>query len=708
MLPEYAQARKAIWDAVNPHTGKRRIDEAFPHEVRKTTRDQDMQIVFLNGSTWQVVGSDSYDRLVGATPCGIVWSEWALANPSARAYLRPIIAENNGWQLFITTPRGRNHAHTTLKAAEKDPNAFAQVLDAIQTGVFTPEQLELERAAYIAEFGEDYGLAKFEQEYLCSFDAANIGSILARSIGKAEREGRVGKHVEYDPDGSPIEISADLGRRDTATWWFWQPRIGGFSIVDYDGGWGMDADEWCDRLESKLAGKQLGKIWLPHDARQKSFAAKRSALEIFIDRFGAKNVDITPQTSIPDRINAARVLIGRCEFSDKCERGIDGLRAWSYDYNEETKIFSQTPKHDWACLTACALVMTPEGEKPINALSVGDDVITPMGARKVCAVHEYTAHELVEITTADGRVVTCTPNHKWFTSSGLIDGDGLRYNDILFSGKELSWTLISLISMVFGITDIHRVITELSQRGSNAAKGSSLASCIGIFGKQVLEKSLTVMKYIMPTETKEITQFQICGAFRGRFTSNYMGPRAENGPGRGIQPWMERSGIQSGGAKTGKLTRLDQKQGHWLRSNWLGQRLQNGMEVKPGKIGTQNIQSESGKTEKLTRRTALFAVRLLLRTGRIEANTAGRIVRLKRFESVTPVYDLTVEGHHCYIANGVLSSNSHDGDGFSYGCVVMQQTKPPVVQSPIVPKGAVTVDQFISMSERTSEGGRRI
>ncbi len=29
-LPQLNQARKAIWTAVNPHTGKRRIDEAFP------------------------------------------------------------------------------------------------------------------------------------------------------------------------------------------------------------------------------------------------------------------------------------------------------------------------------------------------------------------------------------------------------------------------------------------------------------------------------------------------------------------------------------------------------------------------------------------------------------------------------------------------------------------------------------------------------
>ena len=29
-LPEYAQARKAIWQQVDPHSGKRRIDMAFP------------------------------------------------------------------------------------------------------------------------------------------------------------------------------------------------------------------------------------------------------------------------------------------------------------------------------------------------------------------------------------------------------------------------------------------------------------------------------------------------------------------------------------------------------------------------------------------------------------------------------------------------------------------------------------------------------
>jgi len=356
MLPEYGQARKAIWDAINPHTGKRRIDEAFPLELRKTTRNQEMQIEFKNGSSWQVVGSDNFNSLVGSTPAGIVYSEWALANPAARAYLRPILAENNGWQVFITTPRGRNHAYNTLKSAEKTPGAFAQILNATQTGVFTPERLELERLSYIADFGDEYGQAKFEQEYMCSFDAANLGAILAPAIGRLEAKGRINDQVEFDPLGAPLEIFADLGRRDTSTWWFWQPKLGGYSIVDHDSGWGIDAEDWCDRLDQRISEYQLdgqktalGRIWLPHDARAKTFAAKRSALEIFIDKFGADRVAITPQSKVADRVNAARVLISHCEFHEtKTSKGIEALRAWSYKYDEDKKTFSSEPEHDWA------------------------------------------------------------------------------------------------------------------------------------------------------------------------------------------------------------------------------------------------------------------------------------------------------------------------------------------------------------------------
>ena len=44
MLPKYEQARKTVWNAINPKTGMRRIDEVFPVELRARTNQQEMLI----------------------------------------------------------------------------------------------------------------------------------------------------------------------------------------------------------------------------------------------------------------------------------------------------------------------------------------------------------------------------------------------------------------------------------------------------------------------------------------------------------------------------------------------------------------------------------------------------------------------------------------------------------------------------------------
>lgn len=167
-LPEYAQGRKSIWDAVNPHTGKRRIDEVFPHALRSSTREQDMYIRLVNGSTWQVIGSDTYNTsLVGGSLAGLVMSEYALANPRAWGYARPMLEENDGWAVFITTPRGRNHAYETFKHAQRTPSWFCELLTAEDTGSLTPAQLDEALAEYCALYGVDAGTAQYRQEYLC-------------------------------------------------------------------------------------------------------------------------------------------------------------------------------------------------------------------------------------------------------------------------------------------------------------------------------------------------------------------------------------------------------------------------------------------------------------------------------------------------------------------------------------------------------------
>ena len=342
MLPQAAQARKAIWNAINPHTGVRRIDEAFPPEIRANTNDQEMFIRFKNGSNWQVVGSDNYNSLVGSPPAGVVYSEWALANPSARAYLRPIMMENGGWQVFITTPRGKNHAYQTYNAAKGKAGAFAQILTAEDTGIFSLEQLEEERQAYIDDFGEDQGNALFEQEYLCSFEAAILGAYYARELAEADREGRIGNYP-VDPN-FPVHTAWDIGKSDDTSIWFYQSTYGGLRIVDFHSSNGHDVDWYIDLLRDKPYSVEY--LNLPHDAKARRLGMKRTVEEQF--RAAGFKVRVLPQLSIQDGIQAARKTFQVCHFhSETCADGLDALAQYRREWDDDKKCFRNNPVHDW-------------------------------------------------------------------------------------------------------------------------------------------------------------------------------------------------------------------------------------------------------------------------------------------------------------------------------------------------------------------------
>lgn len=202
---------------------------------------------------------------------------------------------------------------------------------------------------------------------------AGQGAILAKWVNRAERDGRIHTNVEFDPAGAPIEVSSDLGFRDTASWWYWQRCLGGYRIMLYDGDSGLDADDWIPRIQKNVIdlGGKLGCVWLPHDAKAKTFQTKHSSMERFLAAFGANHVAVVPQTKKLDQISAARAVIERCEFHKTlCEDGLDGLTAWEYEWNEELNVFSREPIHNWASHPAdafaygCQVMQEQEPPKP--------------------------------------------------------------------------------------------------------------------------------------------------------------------------------------------------------------------------------------------------------------------------------------------------------------------------------------------------------
>ena len=351
-LPEYAQARRAIWTAINPHTGLRRIDEAFPPELRETTQDQEMFIRLKNGSTWQCIGSDSYDRTVGSSPAGIVYSEYALANPSAWAYHRPMLQENGGWAIFITTPRGYNHAKSMYDHAVKTPGWFSEVLTAEQTGALSKTQLDEALAEYLDLYG-DVGQAAFDQEYNCSFTAAIVGSFYSREMANVRSEGRV-LQCEAIAD-RPVMTCWDLGVTDDTSIWMYQVQGAQVVLLDHLSASGVGVEWYRDELNKRFSerGWLKGDDYVPHDAKIKEWGSGRTRVETM--RTLGLNPLLVPLATVDDGINAVRRMLPLCVFHPRCETGLNALEQYRREWDDEKKCFKNKPLHDWTSHAADAM-----------------------------------------------------------------------------------------------------------------------------------------------------------------------------------------------------------------------------------------------------------------------------------------------------------------------------------------------------------------
>lgn len=343
MLPEYGQARKAIWRGKTAD-GRPYLD-FFPKELVARVREQEMEIELVNGSIWQIVGSDRVNASRGAGIAGVVFSEFAFTDPNAWGTIEPILLETDGWAVFNTTPYGHNHAKDLWDLAEKNPKWFTQLLTIDDTQrsdgmpIVTKEQIEEMRSMGTTE-------ETIQREYYCSWEGSVEGAYYAQTLAKLKEAGRI-TSVPHSP-AIPVFVYMDIGKSDYTSIWFGQ-RIGmEYRFIDYYQASNEDPADHA--MLFKRRGYNYSCIYLPHDADHVRYGMKNTVTKQFRDLMPTEKFKVLPVTgSVQADIFSVRTFLPRCMFdAEKCKLGLDALYSYTKRWNDAKNCFDDSPYHNWA------------------------------------------------------------------------------------------------------------------------------------------------------------------------------------------------------------------------------------------------------------------------------------------------------------------------------------------------------------------------
>jgi hypothetical protein len=321
------------------------------------------------------------------------------------------------------------------------------------------------------------------------------------------------------------------------------------------------------------------------------------------------------------------------------------------EFIDQLVMFPANGVHDDLCFVAGTLISTPDGNKPIETLKVGDWVDTPIGARQVIAAQLTNSQAQVYALNSG---LVGTGGHPVMTNNGWKPLCEINKNDIIVyqHNKGLSW--VSQLKRAWFVSrftsmDTSTTVTQNPRKRLTASISPSLAvvGCFtGTFGSSTMEQYQTNARYTTKIRTTSITTFQTLSALASRITSWSILPKS----GKEQHHQSDLSILPISG-----VWRLF---GMVQQKDWLG--------IAPivkslGRVGLRlNILARSAVQNLSPSRLQGFIIALVSvrqRSGGVNIQT---ITRLKARH---PVYNLTVVDANCYYANGILV---HNCDALSY------------------------------------------
>lgn len=224
----------------------------------------------------------------------------------------------------------------------------------------------------------------FDHVWLGEPMTAKTGSVFGKQLAHARSEGRITK-VPYDAS-TGVYTAWDLGIGDSTVIWFFQVVGREIHFIDHYEGSNEDLGHYISYIQNKPY--QYTTHFLPHDSKARELQTGMTRVEFF-NNHGIYNIEVLRPTNFSlgqDDIDlVARPKFSLCWFDEeKCQRGLECLMAYHYEYDDKNKLLRNKPEHDWSSHSSSAFIyaLMAKTEQLDVKLKVKFKSYTPKAFRK--------------------------------------------------------------------------------------------------------------------------------------------------------------------------------------------------------------------------------------------------------------------------------------------------------------------------------------
>lgn len=329
-----------------------------------------------NGSEFIFLGlRHNPEEIKGTEGVDICWIEeahnlteksWDIIDPTIR---------KEGSEIWVTfnTRFKFDHVFQLFIAGIPPPNAWVQKVNH-QDNPFFGETTMPDMMAHAKDVDYEKYLHIWEGE----LKILAQGAIFGTQVLKARAENRFCKIPVVA--NSPVYTFWDLGRNDHTAIWFMQNVGKEYRFIDYYENRLQDIEHYCRVVQGQASDEEMrkagitkedqtrrnnylfGEHYMPHDVEAQSLGMKETRRQQFM------NGNIKPIITV-DRIARKEdaISLGRQIFpeiwidTERCERGIECLSNYRYEYNDNKDTHNESPHHDWASNGADAFMQFAQG-----------------------------------------------------------------------------------------------------------------------------------------------------------------------------------------------------------------------------------------------------------------------------------------------------------------------------------------------------------